>query len=199
MGKVIVFNSPPGAGKDAAADHLKGLDRYAHADRRQFKDRLFEITCAIHGVSVEEFTGPMYTRKNKEKPYEVLGGLSPRQALIQVSEDIIKPNFSKFFFGRAMAQALKDDELTFISDSGFIEELVPVALEVGHENVFVVRVFRPGYDYNNDSRDYLDPDELEKMGILNADIFNEGTIEQFLEKVELVADFFIKEEGRDAK
>lgn len=191
MGKVIVFNSPPGAGKDSAADYLKSCEEYSHATRRQFKDRLFEITCAIYGVPIEDFTGPMYTRTNKEKPYNRLDGLSPRQALIRVSEDIIKPNFSKMYFGRAMAAQCAKDDLTLISDSGFIDELVPVAIEVDPENVLVIRIFREGYTYANDSRDYLDPDQLARMGVLTADIRNNGTEEQLHEQAKKIVDFFL--------
>lgn len=191
MGKIVVFNAPPGVGKDCAVDHLIASGKYEGAVKRQFKDRLFEITCAIHGVSIERFTGEMYSRENKEKPYPELMNMSPREALIHTSEKIIKPNFSPAFFGRALSESI-DEPLTFVPDSGFLEEVVPVAADHGTANVLVARIFREGFDYSNDSRSYLDPEQLGKVGIITVDIINEeGKQDEFLQNAELVVDSFL--------
>lgn len=190
--KVILFNGPAGSGKDTAAGAV--WDRYRDCQHHAFKDRLFEITAAIYGIPVEQLTGPMYTRENKEKPYKILGGLSPRQALIKVSEEVIKPSpLGHNFFGEALADSL-ESELTVVPDSGFPCELFPVIDRVGAENVLIVKILRTGYNFDNDSRNYLDQDKFMRMGVACANVFNDGTLEDFEKSVLNIVELWLGED-----
>lgn len=185
MSKVVVFNGPPGSGKDTAAHAANRIASVLQnsSEVKQFKDKLFTLTAEMYSVPRDLFTGEMYTRENKERPYITLGGLSPRQALIRVSEDIMKPAFGKDYFGKALAAEIYK-EYTFVSDSGFMDELVPVINRVGPENVLVVQITREGCSFDNDSRDYLDPDELFYRNVSVVSIDNpEGQEEEFVELV----------------
>lgn len=179
--KVIVFNGPPGCGKDEAANHLNRL--YFKASHKRFKDKLFEITAILNCVDRQDLEVTWYTRELKEQPREELNGRSPRGALIHTSEDVVKPHFGKDFFGKALAESITT-EITFVSDSGFLDELLPVINKVGAENVLVVRVIRPGYTFVGDSRDFLSHVELKKLGVEYKDIVNKSTLEDFKQEVQ---------------
>ncbi len=177
--RVVVFNGPPGCGKDDAANHIR-LRKFPSV-RRQFKDRLFEVTAAIFGVTQEDLQRTWYTRELKEQPRKELNGLSPRQALIEVSENVIKPWYGKLYFGEALAKSLKPG-LTLVSDSGFAEELLPVIDELGPESLLVVRIFGRG-TYDTDSRNYIPESFMNNYGVEYVDIDNTGTFDEYLESV----------------
>lgn len=180
MKKVVILNGSPGCGKDVAAKEMcslfcgEGIPSY----HKQFKDRLIDIACAIYGISRCEWNN-LYTRKWKEKPQYILEGLTPRQALIHVSEDIIKPAFGSDFFGRAAAQSLHEG-VNIFSDGGFIEEVRPLISEVGVSNILIIRIFRDGYSFEGDSRSYFPID----FGPLVVDVHNNGTEQEYFDKLE---------------
>jgi hypothetical protein len=188
MKKVVILNGSPGSGKDVAAKEMcarfegEGWICY----HKQFKQRLIDITCAIYGISGCEWNN-LYTREGKEKPHVKLGGMSPRQALIHVSENIIKLHFEKDFFGRAAAQSLYEG-INIFSDGGFIEELRPIITEVGASNVLILRIHREGYTFKGDSRSFL-PDNI---GPITVDVSNNGTQEEFFGTVEYEIDRWLK-------
>ncbi len=152
----IIFNGPPDSGKDFFADLLhKQLNR--PSERLQFKDKLFELVLCIYGVDKEEFFDHYNNRKLKEQPWDKLRGLSPRQAMINVSENIIKPNFDKRYFGEQSLIKMEKNpysQFYIFSDGGFEEELEPF-IEAGVE-VIVIRLHREGKTYAGDSRRYIE-------------------------------------------
>lgn len=173
--KVVIFNGPPGSGKDEAVLHLKmnhvGIYHF------EFKRKLIALLKLIFDVTDEQWEY-LYTRERKELASPMLGGLSPRQALIHVSENIIKPAFGKSYFGeRALFyiqnlefESEEEKELTIFvaSDGGFIEELSPF-IDKFEQQLIVVRIHRDGCDFRNDSRSYIpDMDMIRTYDIYNA-------------------------------
>lgn len=180
MKKVVIFNAPPSCGKDEVSKHLKQKYGVHHGE---FKEQLFKLTKLIYDVSDDDWDA-MYTTKLKEEPSDLLDGKSPRQALIFVSENVIKPNFDKMYFGRSAAKRLKGG-VTVFSDGGFVEELIPVVNEA--DETFVIRIHRPGCSYAGDSRRYLTDHELthgDSEVYDFTDIHNDGTLEEFFKAVE---------------
>lgn len=171
MRKAIIFNGPKGIGKDVSvsvfSDYLDGLAILN--SEAAFKDRLIQITKAIYGVSDRSWA-EMYTREQKEKPQLALGGLTPRQALIHISEDIIKPNYGSGYFGEAAASTAKKyfdlgDEVVLFSDGGFYDETVPLTRIC--DELLVVRIHPAGEaalsdmgTFVGDSRKYLPDSDL---------------------------------------
>lgn len=189
--KVIVFNGPANTGKDHAADLI--CKHFPHVKHRRFKDRLFEIVAAVYGVSLERLKGELYTRENKEKPHDCFGGLSTRQAMIKVSEEVIKPSMGQNYFGEALANSL-DSELTVISDSGgWFEEFLPVVDRVEPENALVIKILRTGFSFDGDSREYFEQDKLMRLGVACANIYNDGTLEEFERNVLNVVEYWLGE------
>lgn len=193
--RVVVFNGPPGCGKDHAAEYIWRM--FFKSMRRQFKDQLFKVTAAIFAVPQHNLEHTWYTRELKEQPREELNGFSPREALIYVSEHIIKPNMGSRYFGEALAKQLQPG-LTLVSDSGFTEELLPVIEEVGHENILVVRVFGRG-SYEGDSRSYIPVTFMNAHGVEFIDIENTGTIEEFEKRLTMSVALGWLEEKRESE
>lgn len=180
MKKVIILNGPPNCGKDSIADYLVSPNIH----KKSFKERLTTLTQMIHNVS-SEWWEENYTRELKEKPSERLMGLSPREALIKVSETVIKPNYGKDYFGKAAAESLEEG-INVFSDGGFKEEIIPLMDKVGSDNITIIRIARPNCSFDGDSRNYL-----EIPSINTVDVNNDGSLEEFKEKIDAIVNSMI--------
>jgi hypothetical protein len=149
---IILFNGPPGSGKDAAADFFKEKG-FKHLS---FKYQLFKETIAFFGVDEQWFMQGYKDRSIKEKPEDWLDGMSRREAMIYVSEEITKPAFGQDVFGKLVADEIDLNKDYCVSDGGFIDEVAPVINKVGSDKFVLVQLTREGCDYSSDSRRYLD-------------------------------------------
>ena len=89
-----------------------------------------------------------------------LGYYSSREALIHVSENIVKPKQGSDFYGRKLVETIgaSSERYVFTADGGFRNELVPL-LEAGY-NVYIVHLERNGATFENDSRKLLTEDDF---------------------------------------
>lgn len=148
---IILFNGPPGTGKDLAADFYKKLG-FKHLS---FKYQLYKETINYFGVDEHWFMDGYNNREIKEIPSTLLGNMSRREAMIYVSEKVIKPKQGLDYFGKLVANEIDLEKDYVISDGGFIDELVPVLERVGSKNFILVQLTREGHDYSTDSRRYF--------------------------------------------
>lgn len=158
--KVFILNGPPGVGKDT-------IGRLLDMPVETFKEDLYDLAGKFFGVSPFTVKALNEDRSTKEKRIGVLSipgtenttlaGMSPRQALIYVSERVVKPMFGKQYFGKTVVERLRrkypDGAKILFTDGGFPEE-VDELCEDGIE-VHVIRLKSPGYDFRGDSRLYL--------------------------------------------
>jgi broad-specificity NMP kinase len=114
---IIIFNGPPGSGKDEAASYFK-LRGFKHLS---FKYVLFQETLSFFGVDEEWFMNGYNDRTVKERPEDLLDGMSRREAMIYVSEVITKPAFGNDIFGVHVASEIEDEKDYAVSDGGFEE------------------------------------------------------------------------------
>lgn len=149
---IILFNGPPACGKDHAADFFKAKG-YKHLS---FKYRLYEETIKYFNVDKEWFMDRYENRDLKEVRCQDLGHMSCREAMIYVSEKVIKPRMGLDYFGKLVANEIDLEKDYAISDGGFIDELLPVVEKVGKENFRLVQLTREGHDFSSDSRRYFD-------------------------------------------
>ena len=157
----IILNGPPGWGKDTLANLLVSSFTMTNFQKRQFKDALYEHTARHFGVDLEKFIHYASDRELKDsKSLAGLGGRTPRQALIHVSEEIYKPRFGSDYFGKVEADGLRQlsgrlggSFAVVYPDGGFADEVV--ATEPEFDLLVYVRLHRVGFNFEGDSRSYV--------------------------------------------
>lgn len=159
MAKIIILNGPAGSGKDTLGKEIEWHSP-KHVRVMAFKQPMFDIACAMLGPKTyEEFMEWYNDRDRKEKPAPFLGGMSPRNFMIWISETVIKPTFGNQHFGKLFNDAATGYLNTIVcTDGGFPDE-VKALVEAGHE-VKVLRLHREGYTFEGDSRNYISLPEL---------------------------------------
>lgn len=188
---VVVINGPAKSGKDTICEEL--VSRFNHEDlnvvHMEFKELLFDAVTRTAGVS-RQLWDSLYDRKYKERPspYLVVDGeqISPRNMMIHISENVMKPIFGKDVFGKAFTERLKQVEassggkktLVVVSDGGFIEEALPVVQYLGKDNYLLIRLHRVDksgeeYTFAGDSRNYLYANDFpEELRPKDHDVWN---------------------------
>lgn len=213
--KIILYNGPRLCGKNASMDYLS--DKGYEFEVAECKGHLHKLTMGFFCVPEQRYWAIYNNRDLKEVPQpefkvrftgreltqmqELLGEwftsydveLSIREAMIYVSECIVKPRFGNDYFGRArMTQIRNSSSKLFVdSSTGFPDELNPLIhpMGLGQKNILLLRIHREGCTFEGDSRSYI-PD-----GIIDntVDVYNNGTeLEYFLKVEEIVNDFLNK-------
>lgn len=158
MVTVIILNGAPNCGKDYIAEVLQSyiiLNTGLNCSILKYKSRLYRITAALYGLDEIKLIEVANNRILKETPMVALGGLSPRKALIKVSEGIVKPIFGERYFGEALASSIGSEDFVVIPDGGFSEEVVPLVECDRVHRVVVVRLTADGCTFEGDSRSYI--------------------------------------------
>lgn len=153
---ILILNGPPGCGKDTIAKILR--DEY-RAVVTTFKHSLYKETADYYNINSTVVQDLCSSRKTKDIGADVFDGKTPRQALIYVSENVIKPKYGKDYFGKCAAKRITEAKqiaiipINFIvfSDGGFVEEILPLQ-EI--DDVLVIHLHGRG-DFSNDSRNYI--------------------------------------------
>jgi hypothetical protein len=171
--KIVFLNGPPGCGKDTAAE---ALFKQMPCQLLKFAAPIKRMVCGALGETLE------WLEKNKDRPDPRLNGETPRQFLIALSEDLIKPRYGDRFFGNCMVGELDKRDasggIVLITDSGFMSEAIPVVTGYGITNCLKVEIYREGTDFMKDSRSYW-----QMPGLRTVKLFNDGTIDQLPDKL----------------
>ena len=154
--RVILLNGPPRVGKDSIGRVLHNMLIPAAAVTK-FAKPLVDYMWRMYGIIPEDI--------NKDAPHPRLLGRTPREAMIAYSERFCKPLFGQDFFGHQAVSEIQRiaemrQSLVVFTDSGFVNEAVPVLQRVGKGNVLQVRISRPGCSFHNDSRSYWHHDDI---------------------------------------
>lgn len=186
---VVIFNAPPSSGKDVAVDFMlnyfntglkasfkdalyidtakyfnidvKDLIEY-HSDR-ELKERASEMFPKYEEHSLKQRAlsflygvGSLFGVCSLMS----LGYYSSREALIHVSENVVKPTQGNDFYGRKLVETIQasSERYVFTPDGGFKDEATPL-LEAGY-NVYIVQLERNGATFDNDSRKLLTEDDF---------------------------------------
>jgi hypothetical protein len=162
--KVVLLNGPPGCGKDTAGNYLAHC--FPEVALKSFKTPLYAITAAIYDIPLDAFkaiaSGPVL----KEQPADDLMGLSPRQALIEVSENVIKPYYGEDYFGVRAVESLTQDHVNVFTDSGFMPEAESLITALDAENVLLIKIKGRG-SFDGDSRGYLPNNRFNHVRTIN--------------------------------
>ena len=173
--KIIFFNGPPRSGKDTAANAMvryMTVKDLAHVSpyKLSIATPLKKATHELYGITGKDHN---YYEQQKDEPQSKLLGLTPREAYMSLAETYAKVLHDKSFFGKVFVTRLKEFDrevnvratinqelVIFISDCGFIDEIIPIIAKAGKANCLLIRVGRSGYDFSKDSRGYLNGDTL---------------------------------------
>lgn len=157
---IILLNGPAGSGKDTIAKLLKELGTVQQVNA--FKEPMFDIALVASGIGAvnpQAWWDRYNDRDTKEKPWGLLGGMSCREFMIHISEKFVKPVFGDGYFGKQLAlKYINRDagiDTIAVPDSGFDSELAALSESVGPENILIVRLWRDGYTFDGDSRNYV--------------------------------------------
>ena len=201
---VVLINGPINSGKDTLGELLAielvrlGID----TKLSMFKEELYTMASKISSIPRDEFVRQASDRFDKEEPWYKLPqnsatGLyfTPRQWLIHVSENVLKPLVGKTVFGKSALQNTIDpffetykSGVVIMTDCGFtdeVDEVRKVYKEITEKTIFeqkntiLVRITRPGTSFANDSRNWIDnPDYT---------IDNRGTLEDLEDSAKALA------------
>lgn len=180
---VIILNGPKYCGKDTLCNFLLAL--FPGAIHARFKDVLYTTCYSFwslekHGMSMEDWIDLCNDPVLKDQPFHLLINdngkypLTPRQALIYMSEDVIKKEYGPEGVAFLTASNLKEqypdyeNKLFIFSDGGFNNEITALQKDFGirRKAITIVRINRKHCNFNGDSREFIkNPDLL----LLNHD------------------------------
>jgi hypothetical protein len=160
--KIILFNGPPRSGKDTAVklalSYINTSAAYLRPVHMSFADPLKETTHKMYNA----FFSPGHFENAKNTPTPVFFGKTPREAYIEVSERMVKPVLGQDHWGRVAVvkmNGMRANNVFLFSDSGFVEELVPIINSFGPKNVTIVELETTinghGLTFSGDSRGYI--------------------------------------------
>lgn len=124
----------------------------------------------------------------KDLKSESLFGMSFREYQIWLSEEVMKPKFGKDILGKLAVRNLggaSGTDYTVVSDCGFREEALPLVRLFGATNVLLVHIMRDGCNFDNDSRSYI---ELDDLGVTTVDLYNQYDPEVYEMQVKAIVE-----------
>ena len=151
--EILLLNGPPRCGKDSLALFLQEHQGFT---AMKFAEPLRKVVPALFSLDPEDWERMI--EEHKSTPFSCLQGMTPREAQIWVSEDVVKPKFGNNFFGISMLRRidrLRPDRIA-ISDSGFLEEAKVLVGYYGCSKMTLAHIYRPDCTFEGDSRSYID-------------------------------------------
>ena len=171
--RIVLLNGPPRSGKDTVAKALRSSGFYHVSLARLLKVRAH----LLFGLDVPVY----FFEETKDQPRVEFGGATPRQVYIDVSEKVVKPIMGRGIWARWLRKSMDNTEQVVgffhpsrlkgfvVSDLGFPYEIEPL---VRGFDPLIVRLYRPGTSFVNDSREYVSAARVPEM-----DLHNNGTQE----------------------
>jgi len=149
MTTVVFLNGPPGCGKDTVAEMLW---RHHGFSRLKFAQPLRNACCGLLDVYELDLEGL--------KARDIAPGVSLRDLMIGLSEDLVKPLLGKDFFGiragHEIERMSKFVERIVVSDAGFQHEVEACMRAFPKATYHVWRIAGRGpQDFAGDSRQWL--------------------------------------------
>jgi hypothetical protein len=178
MTKIIFLNGPPGAGKDTAANYL--YEKYDNVVTLKMAELLHIYAQEFVSLLLNEDDIVRY-EDDKSLILPIIN-VSYRQFMIDIAEGFMKKTYGELVFGRITSgiiskimdydKANGEGSIIVISDSGFKEEAAPIVELIGPEFCTLVRIHRDGYNYDSDSRSYINLDEwnIKTIEVINDEI-----------------------------
>lgn len=148
--KIILLNGAPQSGKDTLAHYLEKELKAKHLK---------------YAANVREVAGIIHPKVNfwdetiKDIALECLSFQTPREVLIKIGMSL-RTGLDKNVWVESLAEKIEAEywgkTVAVISDCGFQNEVDVMIQRFGEQNVLLVQVYRDGYTFENDCRNYVD-------------------------------------------
>lgn len=210
---VVIFNSPANSGKDVAAsfmcDYFTTGEVIAFKDElykdtaKHFNIDEEDLTLYHSDRDLKEIPDTMFPKYQDSSWKQYLlsilyvigvvifnrylmsrGYYSSREALIHVSEDLIKPVKGEDYYGKKLVEKIENgsENFYFVSDGGFLAEATMVA-DKGYR-VIIAQLERSGATFEGDSRSLLNKDDFkEHNNITFTTIDNNGSLDDLYKSI----------------
>lgn len=196
---ILVQGNRPGAGKDTFYSMAKNFLRKKKLEptNMKFASPLKLGTHASYGLDTATYHSE-YFQDVKDQPRNEFFGLTPRQAYIEQSENVMKPRHGKDVYGHLFVRSWETSdkqEVYFpgngllvakpitaivVTDCGFADEVKVVVKHFGAENCLGITLHRDG-TAANDSRK---PFDWRDAGVeISFRIENNSSLEEFNNKI----------------
>lgn len=176
--KVLIFNGPPGSGKDFAANLFKDGDDVII---QKFAEYLKEAAMRLF---MTDAIGWRFYENFKEKNLPEFLDKTPREIYIQLSEGFYKPLFGKVFFGKVLGRQIVGYfkhslyKVAIVSDGGFKEEILGLLDYIDPDEILIIQLKRKNCSFKDDSRKYV-----RYPGVKTLVIENDGSPQGFEEEI----------------
>jgi DNA polymerase III delta prime subunit len=198
---IILFNGPPGSGKDAVA--LEFIKYCVSAQGVPKNINICKFADSIRNTVFATFKH-VTTENYDEVKDEIIPGfnncITLRQWIIRYAETFMKPVLGNNVFGalacKDIEKKLYDDDIDYIlvTDLGFQEELEEVLNIFRHRDmdILLVRLHRNETTFKRDSRQYLSNKEIDIIDKISLtrkctfnviDIDNNSTLKKCVQKI----------------
>ena len=171
---LVLISGPPRSGKNRTGEYLSELLGAEFSDHFALSDALKRMAHAHYGLGEE--TGVFHFEDRKDEPCSEFGGLTPRDAYIQYSENVLKPKFGRSHLGEIALRRVESNRdegrTTMLSGVGFLDEVLAIMKAVGSEKTLHLKLSRPDSSHSRvtDSREALD---LTSYGVKTVSIIND--------------------------
>lgn len=183
--RIVFFNGAPRSGKDTAGNFAH--EAFPKSQLYKMSAPLKRAIPAIFGFNDDTMRLLEEHKDSKTdlfKADDSIQRMSYRDVQIALSEEFLKPKFGPMVFGRIamwhIANTKHNLDYTFITDTGFRAECIPLVTYFGPSHCLLVRVYRDSTDFSKDSRSFV---SLRDIGVKQVSVMNDGTLEEFREAV----------------
>ncbi|MGL5013791.1 MAG: hypothetical protein ACRC6V_05795 [Bacteroidales bacterium] len=159
MNKIFILNAPPQTGKDTIADIVI---KECGAHTSSFKYPMYNLFIHTTGMSASEFFDKYDTKGWKDSPQEILNSKKPRELMIHISENFVKPFFGEDYYGKWVADYIKfaefdaETEYTWIIPDGGFQAEYDVMKRTFGDRMVLLSLEREGHRYfKDDSRNWI--------------------------------------------
>lgn len=175
--RVVGLSGPPRSGKDticdALAEHITTRYRIA-VDRVSLATPMRKVVYTLLGMDFD----PVHYHDCKDEPQEMFAGTSIRQAMIDISEEYVKPKYGQNFWARSAIQAANPAaHILIVSDMGFDIEVETFETIFGVENCAWINLYREGTNFSKDSRSHVGSPGR------TLSLYNNGTVDEAVQKL----------------
>jgi hypothetical protein len=167
MQNIVLIQGPPRSGKDTIGRFI--MTELMNNHNKPV--RLMKFAAPVNAWMMSNFGVDCNDGHSKSTPCAALGGLTRRQVAIKYSEEFMKPTFGDDIFGKFASNSIDnfdDNWHSFVfTDSGFKPEGEVIINEYGAKICTIIKVYREGKSFKDDSRSFWSSEGVREVAIYN--------------------------------